>query len=489
MVQVIQKYDPMAHLGQLFGQGVGQSFSQVSNQVLKKQQTENALEKLNYKPGQNQLDAIKDLLSGTAGLDDQGKILQTIAPLYLQQLQAENLKNLGNERKGNVPGAASQKEDMFKRNGNTISMKDDAGVINKNVKTTPFFPNNVGPQDIESNTPQSATDQQKRPILDNEGIIDLFHKRHKDLLKNGINQDPSITYQNAINENEQNKKYNEEVDKDLANRIAAQQANGDLAEAALQKLIPNASDEERAIFRKEGEDVSLRSKSEAQKQIFLAKQASKYKDQISNIQKGLSAPRLQNSLSRSIRGTESSLRQAENDARSQVKPLIDKGLYDKSRQLLEGAGFYPEERERIVFGELPKAFSETVDSIPKAKTEKKNYSLFNTGIGNLQEAARPTQYEQSSLDELKNNILDVFKKDPGFEAGKESQYVNLIQLRKLYEDKGYDWRVFKDTLNDLYAEGEIQLTDDQQNQFNSYLNEPPLDNIGKILYKLKLRGR
>ena len=44
-------------------------------------------------------------------------------------------------------------------------------------------------------------------------------------------------------------------------------------------------------------------------------------------------------------------------------------------------------------------------------------------------------------------------------------------------------------MNDLVNSGYIKLNDDQMNTFNSYLDNPPLNNLEKILYGLGLRGR
>ncbi len=57
----------------------------------------------------------------------------------------------------------------------------------------------------------------------------------------------------------------------------------------------------------------------------------------------------------------------------------------------------------------------------------------------------------------------------------------------MFEDKGYDSRMFKDALNELEEQG-FKLEDDQQRQ-RGILDTPPLDMLGQILSDINIRGR
>jgi hypothetical protein len=500
VVQVIQKYDPMAHLGQLFGQGAGQGFSGIANQAVKRQQQLGALENLNFQAGQSPLEGIKNLLSSTAGLEDQGRILQTIAPLYLKQLEAENLSRMGQQRReGTGAGAGTRPvEDQFERNGNVIKKKEPkAGLATKGLNESEFFPTRTNPTNAPGNFPQKQTQGVVLPVLTGTQLYDAALQRNDDLKKNGIIQDFNQTYNQVKAENDENKLYNQTVKGEVEERVGAQHVYGDVGEKALKKVFPNATDEESAWIRTELEKIPQGTKSEAEIERHAAKIADKFKNDVSNIEKNLSAPRIQNKLQRSVMGNESTLKQAEADARRQIQPLIEKGFYDRSRQVLGKAGFYPEEIERTIFGEMPKEFSKVVKSVPKPQKEKGETTFQEKAskpstyipIGPIIQSFEKNQYQQKSIDDLKKNILEVYNQDPEFASTNQSKAINPLQLRKEYEDQNYDWRVFKDAMNDLLEDGSIKLTDDQQNQFNSYLNEPPLTLLGKILHKLKLRGR
>jgi hypothetical protein len=291
-------------------------------------------------------------------------------------------------------------------------------------------------------------------------------------------------YKIAEAENLQNERYNQNVEAERQRRIQAQQRYGDLAKDEIKRVLPGVSSEQEAVLMKEAEEAAGRNASEADIKRYSAKAANKLKNTISNIERGLNAPRIQNKLARSILGKGSTLPQAMKDAKAQVAPLLDLGLYDTARNLLATSNFYPEEREEIVFGKPAAYIEETMENIPKGKRNRTDqddtFKQLMGGLPNVPEF----YYEPESYDYLKDSIASLFNS-----PNRQNLDVNLIQLRKLAEDRGYDWRIYKDVLNELFNDGVIDLTDDQLIQLNSYLNEPPLDNIGKILYKLNLRGR
>lgn len=499
MVQVINKYDPMAHLGQLFGQGIGQGASQGVNAYVKKGMTDKALESLNPDAFNSPVDAIKGLLSATAGLDDQGRILQALSPHLLSLIRTKQEQNIDLTGKGDQP---SEVNDNFERRGNVVSKKEPReklpNFMNRKdaEEQDKFFPTNIGSNEAPGNLPQTATSGTPRHVLNGEQLIEKAQEIQSKFLKAGIPKSLEEAYKIASTQNDENKTYNQSVETERQQRVQSQNHYGDLAESELKRLYPESTSEQEAIFRKKGEEAAGLNKSEADTKRFLSKEAVKFKNSISSVQEALNAPRIQNNLSRSALGKASSLQQAMSDAKLKIKPLLDLGLYDTSRNLLSKSKFYPEEREKIIFGDLPKAITSTVKKASKGDY-KENESFLKHGLdffgglgAGLKSAIPPDrEYSDKSKNSLRENIKSVFETSPEYGETKQNKAVNLIQLRKQYEDQNYDWRVFKDALNDLFQEGEIDLTDDQMNQVNFYLNEPPLDNIEKILQKLNLRGR
>ena len=78
------------------------------------------------------------------------------------------------------------------------------------------------------------------------------------------------------------------------------------------------------------------------------------------------------------------------------------------------------------------------------------------------------------------NLAQTLQNDPA---------TNLILLRRKYEDdKGVDWQLYKDSLNELISTGQFKPNADQFNQLDS-LEQPPLDLLGKILYGIGIGGR
>jgi hypothetical protein len=90
-----------------------------------------------------------------------------------------------------------------------------------------------------------------------------------------------------------------------------------------------------------------------------------------------------------------------------------------------------------------------------------------------------SNYTEAARENISDGIRNLFEKDPG---------VSIVLARKAFEDKGYDWRLFKDAFNDLVQSEQIDLNDDQRNQLN-YLDSPPLSSLEKILHGLNLVGR
>ncbi len=121
------------------------------------------------------------------------------------------------------------------------------------------------------------------------------------------------------------------------------------------------------------------------------------------------------------------------------------------------------EREKTLLNKVPKT---------RKQVQGKPVVLANIPQGN-------PGYNSNDIQNIKDGLLDLKQADPNF---------SLVLARKAFEDKGYDWRVFKDALNSLQTDDGFELEDDQQIQ-QSVLDTPPLNTLEKLLQGLNIIGR
>ncbi len=463
-------------LGQAINQGFQQSFQPAVQQEYQRGRLQQALGKLreqSQNPNATPQDLLYNLIEASSYSPEIGRNLPQLYSELNKAREANAMKNVnyGGQQQGIQQGGISRPQ------------QKTSPEVQKAIQENRFFPENLGSQQGPGNLPQEATTGQVRPVLSGDQLLQKAQQRQAELARNGIVKPFEEVYNQVGNENQQNDLYNQRIELERQKRIESQEKYGNLAEQRLKKLIPDASDEESAIFKKIGEDAGGENKSQGDIDRLITRSVNNYKDTVSNIEKDLKAPRIQNKLQRAFAGKTSDYRKVEQDARAAIKPLIDLGLYEKSRTMLANTGFYPEERENIIFGEMPKEIKSTIDKIPKASYEKSKKvpitSMAGIPSGNLNQ---PNEYDLKSRVNLFDNLSRIW-------GDGQNDQVNLLQLRKQYEDRGYDWRIFKDAMNDLVNTGQIKLNNDQTTIYNSYLNNPPLSKLETILYNLGLRGR
>lgn len=463
-------------LGQAINQGFQKSFQPAVQQHYQRGQLQEALGKLreqSQNPNATPQDLLYNLIEASSYSPEIGRNLPQLYAELNKAREANAMKNVnyGSQKQGIQQGGISRPQ------------QNVSPEVQNAIQQNKFFPQNLGAQEKPGNLPQEATTGQVRPVLSGDELLQKAQDRQSELARNGIVKPFEDVYNQVQNENSQNDLYNQRIELERQKRIDSQEKYGNLAEQRLKKLIPEASDEEAAVFKKIGEDAGGENRSQGDIDRFITRKVNDYKNSISNIEKDLQSPRIQNKLQRLFAGKGTNYKQVEQDARAAIKPLIDLGLYEKSRTMLANAGFYPEERENIIFGEMPKEIKSTVDRIPKASYEKTK-SLPITMSAGIPTGDKnfPKEYDLKSRVNLFDNLSRVFGEG-------ENNQINLLQLRKEYEDRGYDWRLFKDAMNDLVNSGQIKLNPDQTTIYNSHLNKPPLSKLETILYNLGLRGR
>jgi hypothetical protein len=473
MVSILPQETPWDLIGKSIGQNVSQHLPGAVQQGYNRGQLQNslgAIKNLAGKPGTKPLDLILAAMQAGAGIPGSER--------YLGQLIPELSKFATAEASGNVPlpieSSATQREPL----GPVPKGQVLPGFMGKQDQTNQFFPSNISGGMGPGNAPQPATKGQIVPLRTRDEKITDAKKLSKDSNDAGI----PLTVAQAleqINADEEDKKLmNAEVEKERQQRTESQKTYGERGVEYLRKHFPKGeipTAEQEAIFQKKAEDFSTENKSEAQINRHLVKEAQKFRNIIVNARKDLSRPGLFESIGRKLTGTYKNLEESGNDLRSTLKPLLDEGLYDTATNLMSEKGYGPEEIDSTLrpLGEQEKSIIKKTPSFKRGQIP----------VGELKGKIGPANFlpseeRQIDLQPLKTMITELKSANPNF---------SLVLGRKGAEDLNYNWRDYKNALNELEQEG-FEFTDDQNNQ-KGYLNEPPLNYIQQVLHGLNLTGR
>ncbi len=414
---------------------------------------------------------VSSVLGSFAGTEQGAQYAKSIMPFMLEQLR------ISKEQNANYGGNPEQDSQLRNRNDvpqmpQKMEQPSFMGQNNKSNQGNPFFPSNIGPNDAPGNLPQEASSNlQIEPLFTRDQKISKAKQLSKEL------NIPFSESMKIVNEGEADKKeIRNEIESDRKNRVSSQREYGEKGQAELLRLNPNSTSEQQAVFKKKAEEIAGKGNSEADIDRSIALEASRFRNMIKSVEDTMSVPRITNALQRKMIGNEKDFKQAASDVRVKIKPLLDAGLYDTARLLLDGLGYYPEELEYIVQplnDQSNTIIKNTPDAIYKNKPE-------DLAGGKTPSFFMPYEYPQNSKDNLKSGLQELLKQNPN---------TNLILARKGFEDKDYDWRVFKDVINEMIESGEFVPTHDQEKHINSKLDEPPLNNLQKMLHGLNLIGR
>ena len=200
----------------------------------------------------------------------------------------------------------------------------------------------------------------------------------------------------AENLNNMRKNANIELENEVAQKISQQEAYGNKGVDKLTNVFPDANDEEKALFKRKGEEYASKNKSEAEIDKLLSKDARMFKNTLNSIKNGVGPRRLWSNLEGNTRDAE----KTRNDINIKLQPLLKEGLYDTARSLLAKNGFYKEEIENIIT-KLNEGTLKTLAQFNKIDRPSKS-----TSLGIYDELSD----EQKQM--AKNNMLEVFKNDP-----------------------------------------------------------------------------
>jgi hypothetical protein len=351
---------------------------------------------------------------------------------------------------------------------------------------------NQSNRNLEGVTPEPRNSGQIRPELNEEEILAAAQDTVNQKIAQGLPADLNEEL-NIFRSIENDKKLgNQQVEADREKRLALQEKYGVMGEGAYKTYFgENADPEHLAWFGRKGEAYALEGKTDSEIKQLLAKDARKLKNDIKKIENTIGPLRsVRSLLAQDSRKQERKYQ----DINIKLQPLLKEGLYNDARNLLEGIGYQPEEREQIITKGLGENTNKVLVKMPPVKKIEKA-SLLQSGKIQKDENGKkhivPAGMElkkgevvnqtlpEEDVNIFQDNLRNVFKADPK---------TNLLLLRKAYEEKGIDWQTFKNGLNDLIESGEVNL-DEDQDEFLDLLETPPLSRLGELLHGLGLQGR
>jgi hypothetical protein len=474
MVQVIgqNRTKPLSK-GQQTAKGIGEAFEtgkEYLQQYYQRQLMENENEAINKNYGIN--------LTGITNPEARQQILINELQYGRKMKQAEAsgkvplTKNRSEDFLNQITRKPQQELPEFQTPGKNIPIPNQEP---QNIEEVPYkLSKNRNKKNIPfSSIPQSETSGIKRPVFTPEQVFEEGHRIAEENRSNGVPMTDVEGVQQAQLVNSENRIYNADVDSDIKARQEAQIGYGNLAVEKLGNVYPNATDEEKALFRKKGQEIAEEvGNNEAKIDARLADEAKNLKNNISNVLKSPTAERLFNAPWRKVQGESRTFDQRSKDIRLKLEPILKEGLYPLARDLVSQLGYYPEEIERIV-SNLSENANKSVAQLPKMNKIYESQSSKGK-YGQWEE-----KFSDASYEKIKNNINQTFKNDPN---------VNLLLLRKAYEEKNVDWKTFKDILDEGILEGQIKLSPEQY-YFKDNIDSPPLNNLDIILEGLNIKGR
>lgn len=254
--------------------------------------------------------------------------------------------------------------------------------------------------------------------------------------------------------------------------LQQQQFGRETARNTAETINPEASPNAKGVAAKAGEKVAQEGGTPAQIEQATARKLTDIQDMLSKLKRSLTPAKLLTAPYRMLQGTYVPRQKRIEHEQKIAKPLIDDGLIDETREAMSESGKPLEWIEEVV-KPLP---AETIDLVKKVPEGSQP-------TGRLASLVSPPKFKGAEIKEKEQNQLNqslenIFSQDPN---------VNIILLRKAFEEKKYDWNMFRDGINSMIDNG-YKFNQDQQKQINEYLDQPPESLLDEIFSAAGLSG-
>ena len=287
-------------------------------------------------------------------------------------------------------------------------------------------------------------------------------------------------------ETQANKDYNAHVELDKEKKEATEKEYGNLGRAHIAALFPAdnpALPELQEMFARKGEQFAREGLTPAEVTSKLAEASTQYKNELATIRNLPGPERLFGKIGNTLLGKSRKPEDVRNTIKTAIAPLLQQGLNDTARAEISSLGYAPEEVESLIT-DLGEGSKKTLSQMPKIsksllKEDNRSFAQKNIDYMNGNREYETPEYSPEQREQISNYMVDAFQNDPT---------ANLILLRKAFEEKDVDWDTFKSILDENIHSGKIKLWPDQL-KMTQKLDEPPLDNLGKILNKMNLLGK
>ena len=406
-------------------------------------------------PNTSLMDIYGTLMQAGAGIPGSERYMGQLLPLLTQQWQATQSQKAAQERIGtgmsqqNQPTYTEQVPKMQKQAPGFLGTQPQG----PEGQAQRIFPTNLGPQSTRSNAPAPATEGIELPIRSPQ-------EREMAAIKRSQNSGGVISVEQAREmENKYDdsvRQYNADIKAERDERTIAQGKYGAIAKEAMDRYMPDATGEQLGYLAQKAETYSKNGDSDAEIKKAIDKDAIEFKKMISDLQNGPKAIRVQNALKKFITGETLDREKAKQDVRIKMRPLLDAGLVDTARNILISHNEYGRQEADEILFDLPKEAESIVNELPKPYRS----------LGPI-----PTYISSVKPDEVAGNLQKVFSVDPN---------ANLLLLRQAYEDKGVNWRTYKDAVNSLFQKNPTAFSQDQYDQM-TFLDTAPMSNLGQYL--------
>jgi hypothetical protein len=249
---------------------------------------------------------------------------------------------------------------------------------------------------------------------------------------------------------------------------------GSIGQEIFSKLNPNATPQELANFFEESSKLQKPNEQPGEMFKRLAQKATDYKNKVARAEE-YAIP--ENALEK----TKAFFRGEEAQDISEREKLSKRSLSGldklKQREILRKKHFQPEEiAERI--SPLSEAVVDRLERFPSLKPMPKKSSA-KRGLPGFQASEKGLDEEELGF--FRNSLSKILQEDPD---------ADLLLLRKGFEKKGVNWREFRDAIDSLQEEGQVDFSNHPEHSQNlELLYTPPRGGLKKILHGLKLIGR